>query len=305
MSSRPAASSTRGNRVAQSVGSSRSITTGMTASPCCSRRPASAAASRSIMTTRAPAASIAALLARPMPDAAPVTAATLPSSSLVMIFSLIRPDYSNSRDAAAARLDPSYCQRVASSSPPMKSPMETIEAYLARKHQELQLLNACLRRPHAVPAPRSVTEVIRHKFQLTAALKAEHALSDWTGTETALADAGDHRAGPFAFSYDYQRADLEVRGPSFYAEGERPQDAIYTISGMAAISALLLAMRPVLGTADLLMLPGSYGETQELVAAHARHLRPVTLTRDLADTLAQNSPVPRVLLIDSSTTASR
>jgi len=187
----------------------------------------------------------------------------------------------------------------------MKSPMETIEAYLARKHQELQLLNGCLRRPRAVPAPRSVMEVIRHKFQLTAALKAEHALSDWTGTETAWADANDHRAGPFAFSYDYQRADLDVRGPSFYAEGESPQDAIYTISGMAAISALLLSMRTVVGTADLLMLPGSYGETQELVAAHARHLRPVTLSRDLADTLAQNSTAPRLLLIDSSTTASR
>lgn len=183
--------------------------------------------------------------------------------------------------------------------------METIEAYLARKHQELKLLNGCLRRPQAAPTPRSVMEVIRHKFQLTAALKAEHSLSDWTGTETAWAGADDHRAGPFAFSYDYQRADLDVRGPSFYAEGESPQDAIYTISGMAAISALLLAMRPVLGTADLLMLPGSYGETQELVAAHAPHLRPVTLTRDPADTLAQNSPMPRLLLIDSSTTAPR
>ncbi len=183
--------------------------------------------------------------------------------------------------------------------------METIEAYLTRKHQELQLLNGCLRRPHALPAPRAVMEVIRRKFQLTAALKAEHALGDWTATETAWADAADHRAGPFAFSYDYQRADLDVRGPSFYAVGESRQDTIYTISGMAAIAALLLATRPVLGTADLLMLPGSYGETQELVAAHARHLRPVTLTRDLAAALAQPSPAPRLLLIDSSATAPR
>ncbi|BAM86818.1 conserved hypothetical protein [Bradyrhizobium oligotrophicum S58] len=183
--------------------------------------------------------------------------------------------------------------------------METIEAYLARKHQELQLLNACLRRPHAVPAPRSVMEVVRHKFQFTAALKAEHALNDWTATETAWADADDHRAGPFAFSYDYQRADLDVRGPSFYAAGGSRHDTVYTISGMAAIAALLLAMRPALGTADLLMLPGSYGETQELIAAHARHLHPVTLTRDLANALAQPSPAPRLLLIDSSATTSR
>jgi len=185
----------------------------------------------------------------------------------------------------------------------MKSPMETIDAYLARKHSELQLLNGCLRQPHPLPAPRSAGEVIRRKFQLTAALKAEHALGDWTGTETAWADADQHRAGPFSFSYDYQRADLDVRGPSFYAVDEGMHETIYTISGMAAIAALLLAIRPVLGEAELLMLPGSYGETQELVAAHARHLRPATLTRDLADTLVQRSSLPRLLLLDSSATA--
>ncbi|SMX61387.1 conserved protein of unknown function [Bradyrhizobium sp. ORS 285] len=183
--------------------------------------------------------------------------------------------------------------------------METIDAYLARKHQELKLLNGCLRRPHALPMPRTVGEVIRQKFQLAAALKAEHALNDWTATETAWADADDHRAGPFAFAYDYQRADLEVRGPSFYAAGNDIADTLYTISGMAAIAALLLATRPVLGEADLLMLPGSYGETQELVEAHARHLHPLALTRDLADALAQRSSKARLLLLDSSTTAAR
>src|SRR4051812_1002376 len=183
--------------------------------------------------------------------------------------------------------------------------METIEVYLARKNEELQLLNGCLRTPLAVPAPRSVSEVIRHKFQLTAALKAEHALTEWTATETAWADADKHHAGPFTFSYDYQRADLAVRGPSFYALGERAHDTIYTISGMAAIAALLLAIRPVLGQADILMLPGSYGETQELIEAHARHLRALTLTQSLSETLMRRSPTPRLLLLDSTATASR
>ena len=54
-------------------------------SPCRRHAASSAASSRSISTTRAPAASMASVLARPMPDAAPVTAATLPSSSLAMI----------------------------------------------------------------------------------------------------------------------------------------------------------------------------------------------------------------------------
>ena len=183
--------------------------------------------------------------------------------------------------------------------------METIDAYLARKHEELQLLNGCLRTPLVVAAPRSVSEVVRHKFQLTAALKSEHALGDWTATETAWADTEKHRAGPFTFSYDYQRADLDVRGPSFYAAGEGAHETIYTISGMAAIAALLLATRPVIGAADMLMLPGSYGETQELIEAYARHLRPVTLTRDVKGALAKGSLPPRLLLLDSTATASK
>ena len=43
-----------------------------------------ATSSRSTITTRAPAADIASVLASPMPDAAPVTAATLPSNSLAI-----------------------------------------------------------------------------------------------------------------------------------------------------------------------------------------------------------------------------
>ena len=63
--------------------------------------------------------------------------------------------------------------------------METVKAYLERKHEELRLLNGCLRAPLSLSCPRSVAEVIRHKFQLTAALKAQHALHDWDVTETA------------------------------------------------------------------------------------------------------------------------
>ena len=42
----------------------------------------------SIITTREPAVNIASVLANPMPDAAPVTAATLPSNSLAIGFYL-------------------------------------------------------------------------------------------------------------------------------------------------------------------------------------------------------------------------
>ena len=114
--------------------------------------------------------------------------------------------------------------------------METLEAYLARKHEELKLLNGFLGAPLALRYPASVVEVIEQKFHIAAALKAEHALHDWARTETAWTHRGRLRSGPFEFSYDYQRADLEVRGPSFYQfDHSAANETIYTSSGMAAI----------------------------------------------------------------------
>ena len=182
--------------------------------------------------------------------------------------------------------------------------METTEAYFARKHEELGLLNGCLRTPLSLTTPRSVAEVVRRKFQLAAALKAEHALDDWTATETAWADPVSHRSGPFEFRYDYQRADLDVRGPPFYAMEEAKSETIYTISGMAAISALLLAGARVTENADILLLPGSYGETQELIDGYAHHLRQVTLQQSLQETMAQPGGSTRLMLLDSSAPAS-
>jgi hypothetical protein len=52
--------------------------------------------------------------------------------------------------------------------------METVETYLARKKQELELLNSFLSDPLTIRPPRSVAEVIEQKFHLAAALKAEH-----------------------------------------------------------------------------------------------------------------------------------
>ena len=55
----------------------------------------SAVSLRSTITTREPAANIALALANPMPDAAPVTAATLPSNSLAIVSTLL--GYNNTR----------------------------------------------------------------------------------------------------------------------------------------------------------------------------------------------------------------
>lgn len=176
--------------------------------------------------------------------------------------------------------------------------METIEAYLDRKHEELRLLNDCLRNPLPLACPRSIAEVIERKFQLTASIGAEHELQDWTATETAWAPVGCGAAGPFEFEYDYQRADLKVRGPSFYEfGGEFTYDTAYAGSGMAAISAFLLASARVLGQAEVLVLPGTYSETLELIDGYAHHLRKVTLNNEPVAKFAEANE-RRILLLD-------
>ncbi|WP_439375435.1 hypothetical protein [Bradyrhizobium sp. DASA03120] len=181
--------------------------------------------------------------------------------------------------------------------------METIKAYLERKRDELGLLNGCLSTPRHVPCPRSVDEVIRTKFQLTAALRAEHALHDWKATETSWSATASPTSGPFTFSYDYQRADLKVNGPSFYErEHGCSSETIYTASGMAAISALLLAVTRIVAGADILVLPGSYGETLELIDRLVPELRLVTLSLTLGDALA-GAGAPRILMLDSCVSA--
>jgi hypothetical protein len=151
--------------------------------------------------------------------------------------------------------------------------------------------------------PRSVSDVVRHKFQLTAALKAEHALHDWNVTETAWAHHGQRCIGPFEFRYDYQRAGLDVRGPSFYELARGAVDSIYTASGMAAISALLLALARVTGKADIVVLPGAYGETQEFIEGYADRLRVIMLNGCGEGAVRPGSASSQILLLDSSASA--
>jgi hypothetical protein len=174
--------------------------------------------------------------------------------------------------------------------------METIQAYLERKHSELGLLNSCLGNPLRLPYPRSVDEVVKSKFQITAALRADHELRDWKATETAWSATASPASGPFEFSYDYQRADLKVRGPSFYQH--ETGRTIYTASGMAAISALLFASARVFHRADILVMPGCYGETIELIERFVPRLRLVKLKLPLGDALARAGS-RNILLLDS------
>ena len=181
--------------------------------------------------------------------------------------------------------------------------METAEEYLFRKNSEIELLNGFLNDPLPIRFPRSVDEVIQGKFHLAAALKAEHALHDWAATETAWTHGGRPRLGPFEFRYDYQRADLDVRGPSFYGLESLSGKTIYTASGMSAISALLMATAQVFFEADILTMPNCYGETIELIDRHARHLKRIEFSGALYEAINLRPSRPRILLLDSCTTA--
>src|SRR4051812_32723867 len=168
--------------------------------------------------------------------------------------------------------------------------METNDQYFERKLEELKLLNSCLQTPLQLTPPRSVAEVINRKFQLTALIRSEHERQEWTTTETAWANDRTRTAGPFEFKYDYQRADLNVLGPSFYDLGsEFVQETVYTSSGMAAISALVLASSHAFGPADILVPHGAYGETVELIDGYARHLRKVIITGGLEAAASQRT----------------
>jgi hypothetical protein len=177
--------------------------------------------------------------------------------------------------------------------------METNEAYFARKESELELMASCLREPITIKRPASIGNVIKEKFHLAAALKAEHALQDWAHTETDWAHQGSRQVGSFTFSYDYQRADLEVKGPSFYGLQISDQnETIYAASGMAAISALLLASAHVTGEADIITLPGTYGETIEVIEGYARHCRLIKTKVPFRE-IAARPGRSRILLFDS------
>ena len=218
----------------------------------------------------------------------------------------VKPAASGDGRSTKGSADPGSCSprlNEPESVRPARVWIEDAEAYLDRKHRELRLINDCLRKPLPMSRPRSVGDVIRHKFQLTAALKAEHALHDWAVTETAWAHQGQRRIGPFEFRYDYQRADLDVRGPSFYELQGNAIDTAYTASGMAAISALLLALARVIGRADILVLPGAYGETQEFIEGYVDRFRMRTLNCSGTGGVVPKSASPRVLLLDSSTSA--
>jgi hypothetical protein len=178
--------------------------------------------------------------------------------------------------------------------------------HAARKAREIALLQRSLREPLALAPPRDTAAVLGQKLRIAAALRAERSLDSWAITETARPAVHEWQCGAFRLGFGYQRADLEVSGPSIYPGLEAgrhgfAEETLYTVSGMSAIAALvsaLLAARPSLA---VLAARGGYGETSELLAQFAPRVRISLLDR--AGAAGPPGECARILWLDSAVPA--
>ena len=174
---------------------------------------------------------------------------------------------------------------------------------LDHKRRELALLNNCLSKPLLLLRPGSCAAAVELKFYLAARLKADQLLARWSVTETARPPSKREYAGPFAFSFGYQRADLEVCGPPIYSWLQRlspgcHESTIYTSSGMSAIAVLLTASLQCKETIDVVAPADCYGETRELFRSFSPCIRVALLADACAPAL--DSETARILWLDSS-----
>jgi hypothetical protein len=181
--------------------------------------------------------------------------------------------------------------------------MESMDGYLERKFREIALLNDCLASPATLRRPVSAVDAIETKFRLAAAIKAEQVKRNWSATETARIPAPHAANGAFEFSYGYQRADLAVDGPPIYplldaTAAGFAAETIYTSSGMSALAALFTALATLHDRVELLVPPGCYGETRELLGRFRGRFHTVPL--DVGPRPTGSPRALRALLLDSS-----
>ena len=190
-------------------------------------------------------------------------------------------------------------------------------AYLARKHREIELIAGCFAAPVAATVPRSAAHAIDEKFRIAGALRAERSLSSWAITETARPEIQRWRVGAYEFSFGYQRADLEVRGPPIYdvpgRRSELRQYTLYTGSGMSAVAVVFTALLRLSPDVRVLATRGFYSETRELLESFGeRFALSITAGRSgkraaaaVSPSVKSSSPVnaTRVLLVDSCVSA--
>jgi len=185
-------------------------------------------------------------------------------------------------------------------------PAADTDAYVARKRREIALINDCLAEPQPLESIPTAAAAIDRKFQLAAALRAERSLESWAITETARPEVQRWRSGAWRFSFGYQRADLQVRGPAVYGRGASSGSVctrtFYTGSGMSAIAAVVTALRRSRGNLEVVASRGFYSETRELLQSLRDHVRVVPLSSRKRPG-PRSSGVTRILLVDSCVSA--
>jgi hypothetical protein len=141
----------------------------------------------------------------------------------------------------------------------MTDTVELPDAFADRKRREILLISGGL----ATAEARSLDQILRDKLEWAAATKSQFILDNPEITETSWG-AQEVRCGRFEFDFTYQRADIDVSGPSpCGGRGIPIYKTYYTNSGMAALAAVLTATRR-LDLSRLAATPGHYPETAEL-----------------------------------------
>jgi len=187
--------------------------------------------------------------------------------------------------------------------------MQTDSEYLDRKHREISLLDSCLSVSLDPTRPGSIAAAIELKFRLAALLKADQLIKRGSITETARPPEYWGSTGPFAFSFGYQRADLEVSGPPIYPTVQRlgnghGESTIYTGSGMSAIAALLMASLQLNDTVDIVAPVDCYAESRELMRSFGSRIRIAEPLSYLFEMVGVGNAAACVLWLDSSTRTS-
>ena len=141
------------------------------------------------------------------------------------------------------------------------------DRYIQRKLGELGLIEAALVKPPTPPRTRRLSTLLKRKFKSAAMCRAQMAAEHWSQTETNWR-SGPCGSGSFRFDYAYQRADLHVDGPPTYPVRGLPPvlPTQFTTSGMAAISAVLFALRELWPGCSFDVRADGYPETGELIA---------------------------------------
>jgi hypothetical protein len=174
--------------------------------------------------------------------------------------------------------------------------LEVGSTYWARKRQELELLAAAAEIP--TPSAATVEELVSAKRWLRARLQARFIESHPELTESNLAEIAPP-LGEGTLRWSYRRFDerISARVQSIYPDLKaRVAFAIFSGSGMAAISAALQALDAALPDGTPLGLP---------VDAYFETLRVAGRLRRLRATLNRETPAGAVHYLDSITTHDR